>query len=79
MTAQRIVFASRQGFLDDWKSAQRMALEVMRCIDEALRQLLENDAAAVLPAYLASVSADDHGVVHAPVLRPGEVRITALT
>jgi len=30
MTAQRIVFASRQGFLDDWKSAQRMALEVMR-------------------------------------------------
>ena len=25
MTARRIVFASRQGFLDDWKSAQRMA------------------------------------------------------
>lgn len=30
MTARRIVFASRQGFLDDWKSVPRMAQEVMR-------------------------------------------------
>lgn len=30
MTARRIVFASRQGFLDDWTGALRMAREVMR-------------------------------------------------